>query len=54
MTTDAEGNWNDQVNFTLSTSTTNNVSAWTARADFDGDTGRAPSESNQVRFFVGD
>jgi Peptidase family C25/Propeptide_C25 len=49
VTTDANGNWSDQVNFTFWPET-----GWTAKAFFDGDTDHAPSESNVVRFSVGD
>jgi hypothetical protein len=49
VTTAANGAWNDEVNFTFWPKT-----GWTAKAFFDGDTDHAPSESNLVRFSVGD
>ena len=49
VTTDANGDWNDEVNFAFWPKT-----GWTAKAFFDGDTDHAPSESNLVRFSVGD
>jgi hypothetical protein len=55
VTTDGQGVWNDQVSFQYNTtSTNNNANEWNAKAYFDGDTDNAPSESNNVHFFLGD
>jgi hypothetical protein len=49
VTTNANGGWNDEVNFVFWPKP-----GWTAKAFFDGDTDHAPSESNLVQFSVGD
>ena len=55
VTTDAQGNWTDQVNFAYNTTSTNNdANEWNAKAFYDGDVDHAPSQSNQVHFFLGD
>ena len=52
VTTDAQGNWTDHVNFAYNTtSTSNDANEWTATAFYDGDIDHAPSQSNQVHFF---
>ena len=56
VTTNDQGVWNDEVNFTyyFNPSNPNNSNNWMAKAFYDGDTDHAPSESSSVRFVVGD
>jgi hypothetical protein len=56
VTTSDKGVWNDQVNFSyyFNPSNPNNSNNWTARAFFDGDSSYEPSQSNLIRFTVGD
>jgi peptidase C25-like protein len=56
VTTNAQGVWNDEVNFSyyFNPNNPNNSNNWTAKAFYDGDTDRAPSQSNTIQFTVGD
>ena len=49
VTTDSQGFWTDQANFVY-----HQPDGWTAKAYFDGDDAHASSESNTVKFTVGD
>ena len=47
---DAQGVWQDDVDFQYYNPNT----GWTAKAFYDGNIARAPSESNTIQFSVGD